>query len=320
VDLLLNLVRQLNFCLLKNQIEIMENRLLDLACDKNYQQILDNYQDYSLDSIAEVADFLREKGIYKVAISLYGYLLQKNETADYHFGVGQCYGKAYNYSTALQHLDKAFLLQENHSGASYYAYILEKNSYMVRAEKWYEQSLKNELDIDLWTLSHYAYFLEKCKQKLLAKSYYEKVLKLNPIHTWTIKRYSLFLLKEGQEQQSLELMESALRRFPENPFVKLNYLEYLIICNKENRYELYLKSLDYKNTPLPFQVLVDLLDYFWRYLLRGKSDTARIRDYEQKAKKLKDSIHRDFDDLNQVLTEKNGDLDQWIQLIKLLLQ
>jgi tetratricopeptide (TPR) repeat protein len=295
------------------------NKLLELAENKKFESILDEYQEYSLEDVAEAANFLRDKDIYKVALPLYSYLLKKNEASDYHFGIGQCYGKSYNYSLSMWHIGKAFSLQKVRSGANYYAYILEKNYQNEQANEWYEKALKDGYASDLWTLSHYAYFLEKDNQKDKAKEYYEQVLRLNPAYTWAIKRYALFLLNEKQTQQSLELMQNALEKFPKNLFVKLNYLEYLIICSMDKQYEFFLSSLDYDSAPLPFQVLVDLLDYFWQYLLQGQSNVEKVKTYELKTSQLKDSIHRDFDDCNRILAAKNGDLTEWIRLIQLLI-
>lgn len=295
------------------------NKLLELARDKEYQQILDNHQQYPIETVTEVADFLREEDVYNVAMSLYRYLLKQQEASDYHFGIGQCYGKIYNYSLALWHLEKAFNLRKKRSGANYYAYILERNFLMERAARWYERALQAGYDKDLWTLSHYAYFLEKYGQTEEAQKCYEQVLELNPAYTWAVKRYALFLLKQGQTEKSLEMMQAALEKFPKSPFVKLNYLEYLIIRGMDSEYESYLASLDYDNAPFPFQVLVDLFDYFWRYLLRGEKNAQKARAYEQKASQLKDSIHRDFDDLNEILAAKGGDLDEWQRLIGFLM-
>jgi tetratricopeptide (TPR) repeat protein len=295
------------------------NKLLELAEHKKFKNILDEYQRYSLEDVAEAANFLREKDLYKVAMPLYMHLLKRNEVSDYHFGIGQCYGKSYNYSLSMWHLEKAFSLKKMRSGANYYAYILEKNYQNDQANEWYEKALKNGYGCDLWTLSHYAYFLEKDNQKNKAKEYYEQVLRLNPAYTWAIKRYALFLLNEKQTQLSLELMQTALKKFPQNLFVKLNYLEYLIICDMDKQYELYLASLNYDNAPLPFQVLIDLLDYFCRYLLQGQSSIEKIKLYELKTSQLRDGIHRDFDDFNRMLAGKNGDLSQWMRLIQLLI-
>ena len=297
-----------------------DNKLLELAQEKEYQQILDRYQDYPIETVSEVADYLREEDVYNVALSLYHYLLEREEASDYYYGIGQCYGKIYDYDRAIENLEKAFSLQEKREGANYYAYILERNFEMDRAAAWYEKALANGYDRDLWTVSHYAYFLEKYGKKTEAANYYERVLELNPAYTWAIKRYALFLLAEGQQQKSLELMQNALEKFPKNPFVKLNYLEYLIIRGMDSEYEAYLANLDYDNAPFPFQVLVDLFDYCWRYLLRGESNPEAAIAYEQKASQLKDSIHRDFDDLNQILTAQNGDLAEWKRLIQFLLQ
>lgn len=300
-------------------IKMTRNKLLQLAEDKKFKEVLDKHQQYSLEDIAEAANFLREKDFYKTAIPLYSSLLEINQASDYHFGIGQCYGKSYNYSLSMWHLEKAFSLKEMRTGANYYAYILEKNYQNDQANEWYEKALKNGDSCDLWTLSHYAYFLEKDKQKDKAKEYYEQVLRLDPAYTWAIKRYALFLLNEKQTQQSLEVMETALEKFPKNLFVKLNYLEYLIIRGMDRQYELYLDSLDYDSAPLPFQVLIDLLDYFWRYLLRGQSNVEKTKLYELKTSKLKNSVHRDFDDFNQMLSGKNGDLTEWMRLVQLLI-
>jgi hypothetical protein len=295
------------------------NKLLKLARDKNYQQIIESHQQYPIETVTEVANFLRDEDVYNVALSLYRYLLKQQEASDYHFGIGQCYGKIYDYNLALWHLNKAFILQPNREEANYYAYILERNLQMEQAKKWYKRALKIENEQDLWTLSHYAYFLEKYGQQRLAQSYYQKVLNLNPAYTWAIKRYALFLVNTGRQEESKKIMIISLLEFPQNLFVKLNYLEYLIIRRLDKGYERYLANLDYDRAPLPFQVLVDLLDYFWRYLLQGKSNAQKVKAYEQKASQLQDSIHRDFDDLNQILIEQNGDIAEWQRLIKLLL-
>lgn len=295
------------------------NQLLELAREQKYQQILEHHSQYPLETVTEVADFLRDQDVYNVAMSLYRYLLGQQETSDYYYGIGQCYGKIYQYDLALWHLEKAFNLKPNRSGANYYAYILERNFQMNRAKKWYQEALSNGYAQDLWTLSHYGYFLEKNQEPILAQSYYEQVLHFNPAYTWAIKRYAIFLLSDGQWKKSRELMQKALEDLPKNPFVKLNYLEYLIICAMDQEYETYLASLDYDNAPLPFQVLVDLFDYFWRYLRQGKSNIEKTQAFEQKAGQLKDSIHRDFDDLNQILANNNGNLDEWKRLISFLL-
>ena len=297
------------------------NALMDLAKSKEYEKVLDTYQQYPIESVTEVADFLRNEDIYNVATTLYQYLLEQKETADFHYGIGQCYGKNYDYDTSLFHLKKAFDSGEDRTeGANYYAYILERKLLMDDAYKWYQKALENGYDKDLWTLSHYAYFLEKYNKTEAAKKAYEDVLNIDPAYTWAVKRYAIFLLKENEPEQSLKLMQDALEKFPKNPFVKLNYLEYLIIRGKADEYEQYLQTIDYEKAPLPFKVLVDLFDYFQRYLLNGKSDAEKVKAYEEKANSLKDSIHRDFDDLNEILVAKNGDMTEWKRLITFLLK
>jgi tetratricopeptide (TPR) repeat protein len=300
----------------------MENTaLMDLAQAKEYEKILDVHQQYPMESVASVADFLRNEDIYNVAMTLYQYLLEQKEAPDFHYGIGQCYGKNYDYDKSIFHLQKAFAPGEDRTeGSNYYAYILERKFLMDEAYEWYQKALKSGYDNDLWTLSHYAYFLEKYNKKEEAKKAYEDVLTINPAYTWAVKRYAIFLLKENQPEQSMKLMRDALDKFPNNPFVKLNYLEYLIIRGMTDEYNEYFQSMGYEKSPLPFQVLVDLFDYFERYLINGKSDEQKVKAYEEKAKKLKDSIHRDFDDLNEILIAKNGDMTEWKRLIQFLLK
>ena len=299
----------------------MANALMELAKSKEYEKVTDEYQQYPIESVAEVADFLRDEDVYNVAMELYQYLLQQKDSADFHYGIGQCYGKIYDYETSIFHLKKAFDNGEDRTeGSNYYAYILERKLLMDQAYEWYQKALKSGYDTDLWTLSHYAYFLEKYNKPEEAKKAYEDVLNINPAYTWAVKRYAIFLLKENEPEQSMKLMQDALEKFPNNPFVKLNYLEYLIIRGMADEYEEYFQTIGYEKSPLPFQVLVDLFDYFWRYLINGKSNSEKVKAYEEKAKRLKDSVHRDFDDLNEILAAKNGDMTEWKRLITFLLK
>lgn len=295
--------------------------LMELVDAKEHTAILNVYQDYPIDTIAKVADVLRDRDIYNVALPLYEYLLQRQEIADFYYGIGQCYGKAYQPEKSLTYLKKAFELQPDRTeGTNYYAYILERNLQMDLAEQWYEISLNNIYADDLWTLSHYAYFLEKYHKPNAAERTYQDVLQRDPTYTWAMKRYALFMLKQNQPDRSLEFMQTAIEQYSKNPFVQLNYLEYLIICGDGANYESHLRSLDYPQLVLPFQTLLDLFDYFWRYLLQGGSNPEKLAAYYQKVATLKDSIHRDFDDLNELLIANNGDLATWQQMTHLLVK
>jgi len=297
---------------------MVENELMNLARNQEYEKILNQYQDYAIASIAEVADFLRAEVVYKVTTNLYQHLLKHKETPDFHYGIGQCYGKTYNYGTSLYHLEQAFITNRS-EGANYYAYILERNFLMDRAYEWYHKALKNGYDDDLWTLSHYAYFLEKYNRLEEAEQVYNDVLTKNPAYTWAVKRYAVFLLKQNDSNRSVQVMQDALQKFPNNPFVKLNYLEYLIIRGMLEEYDEYSQSLGYDELVLPFQILIDLFDYFCYFLLQGKTDIMRVKFYKEKVKKFKDGIHRDFDDLTDILAANNGDLVEWKRLLEALL-
>ncbi|PPS43410.1 hypothetical protein [Chroococcidiopsis sp. TS-821] len=297
---------------------MLENELMNLARNQEYEKIINEYQGYAIASIAEVADFLRTKDVYKVTTLLYQHLLKHQDTPDFHYGIGQCYGKTYDYTTALHHLEQAFSTNRS-EGANYYAYILERNFLMERADEWYQKALQNGYDNDLWTLSHYAYFLEKYNRLEAAEQVYNDVLTKNPAYTWAVKRYAIFLLKQNDSNRSVRVMQDALQKFPHNPFVKLNYLEYLIIQDMLEEYDEYSQSLGCDELVLPFQILIDLFDYFCYFLLQGKTNSERIKLYEEKVKKYKDGIHRDFDDLTELLASKNGNLVEWKRLINALL-
>jgi tetratricopeptide (TPR) repeat protein len=303
-----------------------QTMLMELAKAKAYDAVLTFYPEHAHDSIVEVADFLRTQDRYQVALSLYQYLLKtipidetSAETAQIYYGIGQCYGKTYQYAASLPYLQLTFEIDRDRSeGSNYYAYILERNSWMEQAAQWYQKALSNGYAEDLWTLSHHAYFLEKIRQPEAAAAAYEAVLQRNPNYTWALKRYALFLLKQNQADRSQQLMQAALQR--NNPFAQINYLEYLILCKDGDGYEAFLQSLDYHKLPLPFQTLVDLFDYFWYYLLQGRSDTEKLTGYERKIQALTDSIHRDFDDLTELLIAQGGDLKTWQAMTRQLVK
>lgn len=294
-----------------------ENELMNLARNQEYDKILNLYQGYAIASIAEVAEFLRAENAYKVATKLYQHLLNHEQTATFHYGIGQCYGKTYNYETALHHLEKAFATDRTED-ANYYAYILERNFLMDRADEWYQKALNNGYKNDLWTLSHYAYFLEKYNRTQAAEQAYNDVLNKNPAYTWAVKRYAVFLLKQNEPVRSMQVMQDALQKYPNNPFVKLNYLEYLIIRGMVEEYNHYSQSIAYAELALPFQILIDLFDYFCQFLLKGETDATKVKAYAEKVNKFKDSIHRDFDDLDELLASKNGDVVEWKRLVSML--
>src|SRR6266481_6311128 len=102
----------------------VSTELTQLAESKDFDAVLARFREHDRAEVLAAADRLREDDIYNVAIELYQWLLDDTESADAHFGIGQCYGKIYEYDTALAHLDQAFAEdQERSDGASYYAYI-----------------------------------------------------------------------------------------------------------------------------------------------------------------------------------------------------
>ena len=268
------------------------------------------------DVLAE-ADRLREDDLYNQAIELYAQLLEQGDSPDAHFGIGQCYGKVYDYDRALEHLDKAFAADSERSdGASYYAYILERHGRMDDADRWYRQALEGAETDDLWARSHYAWFLEKWGRTDDACRAYDDVLERNAAHTRTIKRYALLLHRLGQPDRARQLLLDAV---PGNKFAALNYLEYLLFTD-DDEYPSFRASMEPLEGPAWYPVVVELFDYYRDHLLGGTSDPDRLAKWEADAEALTDSVHRDFDDLSAKLADRGGDTDTWQRQIQLLLK
>jgi tetratricopeptide (TPR) repeat protein len=295
--------------------------LMRLAREKQFDEVLARFRGSSPDEVLAVADWLREDDIYNVAIELYQWLLETDESAAAHFGIGQCYGKVYDYDAALVHLDEAFRKDPQRSeGASYYAYILERHKRMDDAESWYRQALAGAESDDLWARSHYAWFLEKWGKNDDARRAYEDVLERNPAYTWAVKRYALLLLGLGENDRAKQLVHDAVERAPGNRFAALNYLEFLLLTG-DYEYAAFRASLDPDEGPAWYPVMLDLFDYYREHLLTSDPDPTRLSALESATGSLKESVHRDFDDLTMKLAERDGDdLNTWRRLIQLLLK
>jgi Flp pilus assembly protein TadD len=291
----------------------------DLARQKRYDDVLRAFREHDDADIARVADLLREEDAYRAAIPLYAHRLEQGDDADAHFGLGQCAGKLYDYERALSHLRKAFASGRT-DGANYYAYILERNGLTEEAEAWYDKALAAGYGDDLWTLSHRAAFLEKCGRAEQAEAAYRDVLERNAGYTWAVKRYALFLLRQGRAEESRALMDATAQRMPASPYVKMNELEYRILRGGGEEYETFRAQLDYEALPPELQVLVDLFDYVERDLRHGRSDAGKVRALEERAATLTDSVHRDIDDLTELLAACGADLQEWQRLVDLLLK
>lgn len=294
--------------------------LIALAEDKDFDAVRAGFREHPADEVLATADRLREDDIYNVAIELYAWLLERGESADAEFGIGQCLGKVYDYDDALAHLDRAFALDPQRSeGASYYAYILERHGRMDDADAWYRRALDGAEADDLWARSHFAWFLEKWGRTDDACAAYEDVLERNAAHTWTIKRYALLLRRLGEDDRARALLRGAVERGPGTRFAALNYLEYLLIADDEE-YVPFRASLEPLEGPDWYPVVVELFDYYRDCLLASNADSWRLAAWEASAAALTDSVHRDFDDLTAKLTEADGDVGTWRRQIQLLLK
>jgi tetratricopeptide (TPR) repeat protein len=296
------------------------SELMLLAQEKEFDGVLARFRENPPHEVLAVADWLREEDIYNVAIELYSWLLEVDESAAVHFGIGQCYGKIYEYDQALGHLDRAFAEDPGRSeGASYYAYILERHERMEDADHWYRQALEGAEKEDLWARSHYAWFLEKWGKTDEASRAFDDVLRRNPGYTWAVKRYALLLLTLGEPERAKQLMREAMDNAPGNPFAALNYLEFLLFTD-DPEYPEFRGSLELTGKPAWYPVVIELYDYYRENLLPSRPDPDRLRALEDSADALKDSVHRDFDDLTAKLADRGGDVDTWRALIGRLLK
>lgn len=291
----------------------------DLAEAGDLEGVAAAYRDAPVDEVKAAAEVLREKDAYKTAIELYSWLLAQGAgDPDVEFGIGQCYGKSYDFDTALTHLTAAFTAQPDRvSGANYYAYILERNERYDEAGRWYDVAVANPVrgPEDLWTLSHRCWYLEKAGRDDEAKAAYAEFLTANPAYTWAVKRYALLLRRLGDRDHAEGVMRAAVERMPASPFPKLNLLEYLLLDGQPAAYDEALASFgDRSALPLPVQVTIDLFEW-WR-----SPSPAAASALEAKAAELPESVHRDFDDLTEGLAAKGGDVKEWSRLLQLLLK
>lgn len=299
----------------------MTTDLMAAAEQQDYEAVLAAYATRPAAEVAEVADHLREADIYNVAIELYRWLLDREESALAHFGLGQCHGKIYDYDAALEHLGRAFQLDPDRSeGASYYAYILERQGRMDEAAHWYRRALDGAESDDLWARSHHAWFLEKWDRLDEAHAAYADVLARNPAYTWAVKRWALLLRRLGRRDEAEALVEGAVEQHPQNLFARLNLLEYRLLDEDDAGYEAVRATIEPGAGPPWFPVVVDLFDLTREQLLPGKVDSDAVARWEAAAAGLKDSVHRDFDDLTALLEQRGGEVQTWRRLVQALLK
>jgi tetratricopeptide (TPR) repeat protein len=293
---------------------------MELAENRDVAAVLATFREQPRSTVLAVADRLREEDIYQVAIELYRWLLDHEESSAANFGIGQCYGKIYDFDTALKYLDRAFAEDaERTDGASYYAYVLERHERMAEADLWYRRALAGAEADDLWARSHYAWFLEKWGRTDAAVQTYQEVLDRNPAYTWAVKRYALLLRQLGEGRRAWTLLKETAERTPGNKFAALNYLEYLLLT-EDPEYPEFRATLVLDGGPVWYPVVVEMYDYFRDHLLARTSDPNRLAAWHTSADALTDSVHRDFEDLTAVLTERGGDLNLWRGQVAALLK
>ncbi|GDY31740.1 tetratricopeptide repeat protein [Gandjariella thermophila] len=294
--------------------------LMQLAEAKDAEGVLARFRDRPREEVMAVADRLREDDIYHAAIEVYQWLLDGGESPDARFGLGQCYGKLYDFDTAAAHLERAFADDPGRSaGASYYAYVLERLGRMDEADRWYRYALGGAESDDPWARSHHAWFLEKWGRVEDACRAYEDVLARQPGYTWASKRYAMLLHRLGRPERARDLLRATAERTPGNRFAALNYLEYLLLTEHDG-YVAFRASLDATEGPAWYPVMLAMYDYYREHLLPGRPDRARLAAWEAAADALPDSVHRDFDDLTALLADRGGDVDAWRAQVRRLLK
>jgi tetratricopeptide (TPR) repeat protein len=271
------------------------------------------------DEVFAEAEKLREADAYKAAIELYSSLVENgHDSPDVQFGLGQCYGKAYDFDRALAHLRACFSAEPDRvAGANYYAYILERHELWDEAGHWYDVALANPTGTaeDLWTESHRCWYLEKAGLLDEARAAYAAFLSSHPTYTWGIKRYGLLLWRLGAHEHAAGVMRAAVDRMPDSPFPKLNLLEFQLLTGDSAGYVETLAALgDRAGLSLPVQVTVDLFEW-WR-----EPSADALARLEADAARLPESVHRDFDDLTEALAARGGDVGEWRRLLQLLLK
>jgi tetratricopeptide (TPR) repeat protein len=297
----------------------MSTSLLEMAKAKDFSGVLAEHRERPVAEVLEAAEHLREDDIYNVAIELYRWLLDREETSVASFGIGQCYGKIYDYEAAATHLGRAFELDPDRTaGATYYAYILERLDRLDDAAGWYERGLAGDDADDLWSRSHHAWFLEKWGKPDEAVAAFQEVLGRNPAYTWAVKRYALLLRSLGRREEAEAVIAGPASSA--SLFARLNLLEYRLIDEDDPGYEKVRAEVDPSAGPPWHRTVVELFDIYRDVLLPNRPDPARMAAWEAQAAVLTDSVHRDFDDLSALLALRGGDVETWKGMVQQLLK
>ena len=174
-----------------------------LAQERQFDEVLAQFRSSPPDEVLAVADWLREEDIYNVAIELYTWLLDVDQSAAAQFGMGQCYGKIYEYDKALDHLDLAFarIRSAAREPATTPTSSSATSAWMTRiagiAKRWRARSEKTcghaRTTRGSWRSG------EDGRRRCAA---YEDVLERNPAYTWAVKRYAMLLLAIGERDRA----------------------------------------------------------------------------------------------------------------------
>ena len=269
-----------------------------------------------LRQLVRAADSLRAQGYFRVPLVLYDAVLvadDKDESA--RLGKGISEGKLGRHSDARDTLRPLFTLHDKpRPQDGYWAYVLERTGDPEGATVWYERALAGLSADDPWVKGHYAYCLEKIGEIPEAHSAYCRVLAEHPGDSWARKRLALFSWRLGSSQAAWQLLEEGKTDARGAAMAYLNAAEVALIMGDHPRSQRELGALRGLPSAGPaHRLLIDLLGWVGGGALSAEFEDANARYPELLARieALDVSVHRDFDDLGELVRAQRGDLQRW---------
>jgi len=266
--------------------------------------------------LVRAADSLRAQGYFRVPLALYDAVLGVDANdEDARLGKGISQGKLGRLSDARDTLRPLFMLSakpRQHDG--YWAYVLERTGDPDGATVWYERALAGLSADDPWVKGHYAYCLEKLGRIEEAHSAYCRVLAAHPQDSWARKRLALFSFRLGSPGAAWQLLEEGKVEARGLAMAHLNAAEVALIMGDQDRARRELVALRALPSAGPaHRLLVGLLCWVGGPTLGAELEdvSANYHELLARVEALDASVHRDFDDLGEVVRARRGDLQKW---------
>ncbi|MBD3216484.1 MAG: hypothetical protein GF311_27975 [Candidatus Lokiarchaeota archaeon] len=260
---------------------------------------------------AQAEQYLRE-GRYRPLLDLLEEVDQPDERMRKACAVAL--GKSGRFAESLSCFDTIPDAWNMDGVAGYYAYILEKNGRLDDACAQYRHALSTREHDSLWTQSHFAYCLEKAERFDEAERAYRAVLDRSPAYTWAVKRLACFLLRRSRHRESLALHRETLSRYPDNMYAHVNFLEYCLYWRSERSFQRHVAAMVGLSIPPKMEVVIALLRYFGFYLMYGRTEVAKRNACIRQCGNIDTTIHRDFDELDEMVAADKSCSLEWEQL------